>query len=100
MAFNPSPTGYFPNIQISTTGVFIPYTDFESYNINTSGDVRQLAYSFIDAFADQYLSLPSSDDQSDQVNITRIWSAQSDTVLRKVYTYSFDLAFSGVSVKS
>ena len=98
MAFNSSPTGYFPNIKVSSTGVFIPYTDLESYNINTSGDVRQLAYSFIDAFANEYLSLPSSG-KSDEVNVTRIWSAQSDTVLRKVYTYSFDLAFSGVAVK-
>jgi|688.fasta_scaffold61975_6 hypothetical protein len=97
MSFNPSPTGYFPNIITSSSGVFIPYTDFESYKISTSGDIRQLAYSFLSAVAEVYSNLPSSG-QSSNMTVSRTWAAQSNTVLRKTYNFSFNLAFSGVSV--
>ena len=97
MAFNPSPTGYFPHIVTSSSGVFIPYSDFESYTISSSGDIKQLAYSFIDAVANTYTNLPSSG-QTSNMTVTRSWSAQSNTVLKKVYTFSFNLAFSGISV--
>jgi hypothetical protein len=99
MSFNPSPTGYFPNIITSSTGVYIPYTDFESYNVSTSGDIRQLAYSFLSAVAEVYSALPSSG-LSSNMTVNRTWSAQSNTVLKKVYNFSFNLAFSGVSVSA
>jgi maltose-binding protein MalE len=99
MPFNPSPTGYFPGLTTSSSGVFIPYTALESYKVNTSGDVRQLAYSFLDAFTNKYNSLLTAD-KTDKIAITSSWTAQSETVLRKVYNYSFNLAFSGISVQS
>lgn len=99
MPFNISPTGYFPNIVPSSTGVFIPYTNLESYDATTSGDIRQLVYSFIESVADQYLSLPSSG-LSNQMSITRSASVPSDNVVRKVYTVTMNLSFSGLAVQS
>lgn len=99
MAFNPSPTGYFPGLTTSSSGVFIPYSALESYKVNTSGDVKQLAYSFLDAFAYKYTNLLTAD-KTDTITVASSWTAQSETVLKKVYTYSFNLAFSGLSVQS
>jgi hypothetical protein len=99
MAFDISPTGYFSGIIPSSTGVYIPYTALESYKVGTSGDIRQLVYSFIEAIADKYLTLPSSG-TSTQMSITRSASVPSDNVVRKVYTVSMNLAFSGLAVGS
>jgi len=98
MAFNISPTGYFSGIIPSSTGVYIPYTALESYNASTSGDIRQLVYSFMESVADKYLDLPSSG-TSTQMKVTRTSSVPSDNVLRKVYTVSVNLAFSGLAVE-
>jgi hypothetical protein len=97
MAYEPHPSAYFPNCVVSTTGIFLPYADLESYKITTSGDIRQLAYSFMDAVATPYLEL-GINDRPDQITISRSWQAVSDTTLKKIYTYSFNLEFSGVSV--
>lgn len=97
MSFNPSPTGYFPGIVTSSSGVFIPYSDFESYNATTSGDIKQLAYSFLDAVAEVYTNLSSSG-TSTNMSVARSWSAINNTTLKKVYNFSFNLAFSGISV--
>lgn len=97
MSYNPHPSAYFPNCIINTTGIFIPFTDFESYNSDTSGDIRQLSYSFLDAVASTYLSLSSTDKPS-QINISRSYQAISDSSINKSYVYSFNLSFSGVSV--
>lgn len=99
MSYNPHPSAYFPNCDISSTGIFIPYNDLESYNIQTSGDIRQLAYSFLDAVTTPYLNL-GLNDRPEQITINRTWQAVSDSVIRKIYTYSFNLAFSGVSVSN
>jgi len=95
MAFNPSPTGYFPNINPSgvvggVTGVFIPYADLESYDLATvtgvaSGDNRELLYSFLDAFTDEYLSLATANKPT-QITISRTSTVPSDDVVRKTYT--------------
>jgi hypothetical protein len=97
MAYNPHPSAYFPNCEVSSTGIYIPYTDLESYKISTSGDVRQLAYSFLDAVATPYLGL-GINDRPDQITISRSWQAVSDSTIKKIYAYSFNLSFSGVSV--
>ena len=39
-------------------------------------------------------------DKTDTITVASSWTAQSETVLKKVYTYSFNLAFSGISVQS
>lgn len=100
MAFNPAPSGYFPNINVGevvsgTTGVFIPWSNLENFNSSTSGDIRQLAYALNQAIYEGYSVLPSSG-LSSQMNITRSQNFPSDTVLRRRYTNTFNVAFSGL----
>lgn len=104
MAFNPSPTGYFNGIQnlasgnsVSTSGVFLPYSSLESYNTTTSGDVRQLIYSFVEAVADEYLSLVSADRPS-QLTLSRSSTVPSDNILRKTYSITVNLDFGNLVV--
>ena len=102
MSFNISPTGYFPNIVTNAevgafTGVFIPYDDLESFNAATSGDVRQLVYSFMEAVYDEYLGLPTGSG-SNQLQITRSSSVPSDNILRKIYYTTVNLEFGELSV--
>ena len=106
MAFNPSPTGYFPSIAIlasgdaaPTSGVFIGYSDLESYNVSTTGDIRQLIYSFVEAVTDEYLGLATAD-RPTQVSITRTSSVPSDDIIRKTYSITINLAVAGVTVAS
>lgn len=99
MPFNPAPSGYFPGINTgavvsSVTGVFIPWSSLENYNASTSGDIRQLVYSFNEAVADTYLSL-SSANRPVEMSISRNQTFSSATVIRKQYGNSFNLAFSG-----
>jgi hypothetical protein len=102
MSFNISPTGYFPNIITnaevnSFTGVFIPYDDLESVNVDTSGDIRQLVYSFLEAVADTYLSLPAGSG-SNQLAITRSSTVPADNIIRKTYTSTVNLEFGNLVV--
>lgn len=104
MAFNPAPTGYFPSWQILTpsdnptgTGVFIDFADLETYDVSTTGDVRQLLYSFVEAYTDEHLSLATADRPS-QVTITRTQSVPSEDVIRKTYSITINLAVAGVTV--
>ena len=106
MAFNPSPTGYFPSIAIlasgdaaPNSGVFIGYSDLESYNVSTTGDIRQLIYSFVEAVTDEYLGLATAD-RPTQVSITRTSSVPSDDIIRKTYSITVNLAVAGVTVAS
>lgn len=108
MAFNPSPTGYFPNINVTgviagVTGVFIPYVDLESFNYTvataSSGDIRQLIYSFNEAVADTYLDLASAD-RPTQISISRSATVPNDNIVRKVYTITANLDFGDLSVTS
>jgi hypothetical protein len=106
MAFDPSPTGYFPNINVSgvisgVTGVFIPYSDLESYDItvatSASGDIRQLIYSFVEAVTDRMLSLNTSD-RPNQVAITRTSVVPNDTTIRKNYGFTINVALGPTEV--
>lgn len=99
MAFNAAPSGYFPDIDVGAvitgvTGVFIPWSNLENFNTSTSGDIRQLIYSFDEAVADAYLSL-ATNDKPTQMVITRSQSMPSATGIRKVYNHTINLAFSG-----
>lgn len=99
MSFNPAPSGYFPNISVGevvsgTTGVFIPWTDLENFNTSTSGDIRQLVYSFNEAVANTFLSLSASNTPS-QLSIRRTQTFPSANIIRKTYTNIVNLAFSG-----
>jgi hypothetical protein len=100
MSFNPAPSGYFPNINMGqvvsgTTGVFIPWSNLENINSSTSGDVRQLAYAFNEAMNNTYSTLPASG-QSLEMSLTRAQSFNSDTVLRRRFISTFNVAFSGL----
>lgn len=102
MAFNISPTGYFPNIDTAavvsaSTGIFIPYGDLESVDADSKNDIRQLVYSFLEAIADEYLTLPTGSG-STQITITRSSTVPSDNVVRKVYSISTNLEFGALEV--
>jgi hypothetical protein len=99
MSFNAAPSGYFPGINTGAiiggvTGVFIPYQDLENYNTSTTGDIRQLAYAFNEAIADTYLSLASIDRPS-EMTVSRSQTFSTAAVIRKQYSNSFNLAYSG-----
>ena len=114
MAFNPNPTGYFPNIittgvldsgtfglTADTTGIFIPYSDLEGYDYSTatgslSGDIRQLCYSINEAIADVYLGDGvntglSTADRPAQMTYSRSSSVPNDSTIRKTYTIVLNL---------
>jgi hypothetical protein len=104
MAFNPSPTGYFPSWEIlssgdtaTSSGVFISFSDFDTYDSATTGDVRQLLYSFVEAYTDEHLSLVTAD-RPTQVTITRTQSVPSEDVIRKTYSITINLEVAGVTV--
>lgn len=104
MPFNPSPTGYFAGIANLATGdtapasgVFIPYTSLESYNASTSGDIRQLVYSFIESVYDEYVSLATADRPA-QMTVSRTSSVPSDNIIRNTYTVIVNLSYSGLIV--
>ena len=99
MSFNPAPSGYFPNINVGevvsgVTGVFIPWTDLENFNSSTSGDIRQLVYGFNEAVYEAYAALPTSGLPS-QIRLVRSQAFPSDSVLRRTYNTTINLAFSG-----
>jgi hypothetical protein len=104
MAFDPSPTGYFPSWTIlasgdsvGQSGVFIGFTDLETYNSATTGDVRQLLYSVVEAYTDKHLSLVTAD-RPNQVTITRTSSVPAEDVIRKTYSITINLEVAGVTV--
>lgn len=104
MPFNPSPTGYFNGIlnlasgdTVATSGVFLPYASLESYNPSTSGDIRQLVYSFVEAVYDEYASLATADRPS-QMTVSRTSSVPSDNIIRNTYTVITNLSYSGLIV--
>jgi hypothetical protein len=106
MPFNPSPTGYFPGILnlgsgniVNTSGVFIPYSDLESYSPSTSGDIRQLIYSFNEAVIDSYLELATAD-RPGQLTMSRSNTIPSDNIVRKTYSITVNLTFGDLSVVS
>lgn len=99
MAFDPSPTGYFPNYEASSGGgVVIPFSDLESFNANAanSGDIRELVYSFLEAVTDRYI-LPTGDggiaaaDRDVNMSITRSSTVPNDLQIRKTYTVTLNL---------
>lgn len=99
MAFNPAPSGYFPGINVGqvvsgTTGVFIPWSSLENFNSSTSGDIRQLVYAFNQGVYENYATLPSSGLPA-QFKIVRSQAFPSDSVLRRTFNTTINLAFSG-----
>lgn len=104
MPFNPSPTGYFNGIlslasgnSVPTSGVFIPYDSLESYNPSTSGDIRQLVYSFINAVDTEYSSLANADKPT-KMTISKSSFIPSDNLIRNTYTVVVNLSYGSLTV--
>ena len=97
MAFNANPTGYFgTGITVNSTGITIPYSTLESYKVGTSGDVRELVYSFLEKVSDVYVNLASpttgvTPSRSPALNVSRTTTVVDNETLRKTYTVSIDL---------
>ena len=106
MAFDPSPTGYFPNINVTVvisnvTGVFIPYEDLESYDYvvaTGNGDIRQLIYSFVEAVSDRYLTISPTTDRPGQVTISRTSTVPTDDTIRKTYGITINVILADTEV--
>lgn len=104
MAFNPSPTGYFSGIltlasgnSVATSGVFIPYSDLESYNPATSGDIRQLVYSLVNAVSTKFSSLATAD-KPGKMTISKSSFVPSDNIIRNTYTITLNLSYGTLTV--
>ncbi len=94
MAFDSAITEYFPNATTDYTGIFIPYTDFESYDYNTKEDIRQLVYSFNKAISDIYEALDSAD-KSNAMTVSSSQGFISNDTVRKNFSLNFNLDLSG-----
>jgi hypothetical protein len=109
MAFSPTQSGnmfpgrsvFFPGLiagtgsVTGTSGVFIPFTALESYNVGNSGEVGELVYSIVDKFATGLNNLSgvptATDDLPARFNVSRQTSLTSDNTATKTFSLSFDL---------
>jgi hypothetical protein len=96
----PAASRFFPNAVIlnnagasqsitgTGSGIFIPFSNLESYKQPTSGDIRELIYSILDVVFTGIVSLSGLPDQPKPSNftITRSLSLTSDTTAEKRYT--------------
>lgn len=101
----PTASRFFPNAVIlnnagasqsitgTGSGIFIPFSNLESYKQPTSGDIRELVYSILDTVHTGMASLSGLPNQPKPTNfsITRSLSLTSDTTVQKRYTVTIDL---------
>lgn len=75
------------------SGIFIPFSNLESYKVATSGDIRELAYSLMDKIYDGIASLSGLPNQPKPANftLTRTLSSTGDTTVQKRYTLTIGL---------
>lgn len=98
-----NPTGLFgAGVTADSTGITIPYSALESYDVASSGDVRQFLYSVLEKTADLLVSLPATgvNGRWTKVSVTRNLNAVSADVLRKTYTFGIDLSIGSLDVVS
>jgi hypothetical protein len=98
-----NPTGLFgTEVTTDSTGITIPYSALESYDVASSGDVRQFLYSVLEKTADLLVNLPATgvDGRWTKVSVTRNLNAVSADVLRKTYTFGIDLSIGNLDVVS
>lgn len=101
MAYTENPTGIFgTGVSTNGTGITIPYSALESYSSATSGDVRELIYSFLEKTADVVLALPTTGTSArwGKVGVNRSTTVLNDETLRKTYTISVDLNIQSLDV--
>lgn len=101
----PTAARFFPNAVIlnsagasqsitgTGSGIFIPFSNLESYKVGTSGDIRELVYSILDVVHNGIASLSGLPNQPKPANfnVTRTLSLTSDTTAQKRYTVTVDL---------
>lgn len=101
MAYTENPTGVFgTGVSTNGTGITIPYSALESYSSATSGDVRELIYSFLEKVSDVVLALPTTgvNGRWSKVTVSRGTTVISDETLRKTYTIGVDLNIQSLDV--
>lgn len=101
MSYTTNPTGVFgTGITVNGTGITLPYSALESYSASTSGDVRELIYSFLEKVADLYVALPVTgvNGRWDKVTVNRSTNVITDETLRKTYNVAVDLNIQSLDV--
>lgn len=90
------PTRYFPGLiagsgtVTGTSGVFIPFSALESYNVANSGETSELVYSIVDKFSTVVNNLPT-DDLPTKFSVSRSTVLTGDNTATKTFSVSFDL---------
>ena len=102
MPFNTSPTGIFgTGIVVNGTGITIPYSTLESYNSSTSGDVRELIYSFLEKVSDVIGSLPTTgtgNTKPNKMTVLKSTNVINEDTLRKTFSVGIDLNIQSLDV--
>ena len=100
MAWSPTqsgvlnPANIFPNIVTDAvvgeaTGVFIRYSNLESYSLASSGDVRELVYSIIDKVEDYFNNDVAVGNRPSKFSISKNYSSSGEDSAKKVFTLTF-----------
>jgi hypothetical protein len=84
-----------PSTVTGTSGVFIPFSALESYNVGNSGEIGELVYSIVDKFNTGINNLSgvatATEDLPAKFSTTRTTTLTSDSTARKTFSLSFDL---------
>lgn len=101
MPFNTNPTGIFPGATLTNSGITIPYADLESYGVSTSGDVRELIYSFLERVSDVVSSLPATglgNSKPNKITVVKSTNVINEDTLRKTFSIGIDLNIQSLDV--
>lgn len=98
-----APSGYFPGITYTASGIHIPYSGFQGFSSGElSDDIRLITYGFLETLASKYSSLDSTD-QPKKMLVDRSSNFSSTTNINNIYTILFKLtantSISGVSIE-
>lgn len=86
-----------PTTVTGTSGVFIPFSALESYNVGNSGEVGELVYSIVDKFYSGMASLSgtvtgtAAEDLPTKFTVTRQTALTSDTTASKTFNVTFSM---------
>ena len=92
----PGRNAFFPGIAVGSgvvtgnSGVFIPFSALESYNLANSGEIGELVYSIVDKFYSGISSL-AVDDLPTKFTVTRQTTLTSDTTASKNFGLTFNM---------
>lgn len=112
MAFNPAPSGWFPGVTSTGSGITFPFTSLNSLtsgNANpVSGDVREVIFGFLEGMCDKFNDTTSGGyglSANKPVNVVVSRSNTTSTTsgidqIAKTYTIRVNLDIDTVSVTS